>query len=255
MARPKKLNADYFSHDADMRNDNKIKAVRRKFGIIGYGVWCMILENLTDNNYFKYEYNDLNIELLAGDFDIDPETLKNIIDYCLLLNLLELKEGYLYSQKMIDRFESLLNKRKRDTNPIKNELSTSETPQKEVIVGDNTQSKVKEIKVNNNKELYIYTEKYFLERWKAARLHYDKQPTNISKLTVSESVDFNNLLKLYTPKQIDEAISGLFAQETYKTTRLRPTHFLQLEHFEKYLTCWQTNEVLFPKKLKPIERL
>ena len=31
MARPKKNNADYFSHDNDMRNDERIIALIRKF--------------------------------------------------------------------------------------------------------------------------------------------------------------------------------------------------------------------------------
>jgi hypothetical protein len=33
MARPLKNNADYFPHDNDMRNDEKILALRRKFGL------------------------------------------------------------------------------------------------------------------------------------------------------------------------------------------------------------------------------
>ena len=47
MARPKKNNADYFPHDADMRNDPKIRALRRKFGLKGYAIWNMFLESLT----------------------------------------------------------------------------------------------------------------------------------------------------------------------------------------------------------------
>lgn len=52
MARPQKNNADYFSHDNSMRNNRKIKALRTKHGVFGYGVWCMLLEYLTscENN-------------------------------------------------------------------------------------------------------------------------------------------------------------------------------------------------------------
>lgn len=155
MARPKKNNAIYFSHDADMRNDNKIKAVRRKFNIEGYGIWCMILEHLTDTDYFKYEYNDLNLELLAGDFDVDPTTLKDVFEYCIFLKLLINEDGYVYSQKLIERFDSLLNKRKRDIKPPTDELSTPITPQVEVIDIDYPHSKVKEIIVDENKEYNI----------------------------------------------------------------------------------------------------
>lgn len=95
-----------------------------------------------------------------------------------------------------------------------------------------------------------YTQQQFLKRWKDARLHFDEQPTNISKLLPHELRNFENIKRLYTPKQIEQAIQGLFQQQTYKSTRLRPTHFLELEHFEKYLTCFVTKEKLFENKNK-----
>ena len=78
-----KNNADYFSHDADMRNDVKIKALRRKFSHVGYAVWCYLLEVLTDSDFFEIEYNELNTELLSADFDISTNEFKEIIDYCI----------------------------------------------------------------------------------------------------------------------------------------------------------------------------
>ncbi len=151
MARPKKKNADYFSHDSDMRNDPKVKALRRKYGIQGYALWSMILEVLTDADYFEYEWSDLNIELLAGDFDIEPDDLKEFVEYCISLKLIQKKGEMIFSEKMKERFESLLNKRNRDRQPQKKELSTSETPKKENTVTEKPQSKVKESKVKESK--------------------------------------------------------------------------------------------------------
>jgi len=81
MARPKKNNADYFSHDADMRNDLKVKALRNKFGITGYAVWCMILEVLTDKDYFEYDWSEVSQELMSADFGIDSSLLMEIVEY------------------------------------------------------------------------------------------------------------------------------------------------------------------------------
>tara|TARA_R110000772_G_C13310212_1_gene439947 strand:- start:788 stop:1579 length:792 start_codon:yes stop_codon:yes gene_type:complete len=92
-----------------------------------------------------------------------------------------------------------------------------------------------------------FTEQQFLKRWKEARLHFDKLPTNISELKQWELVNFNNIKKTYNRLQIEQAIQGMFEQDTFKATRLRPSHFLELEHFEKYLTCFTTKEVLFKK--------
>ena len=63
MARPKKNNADYFSHDADMRNHRKMKAIRAKFGLEGYAIWNMVLEVLSNAELFIVCHNQ-GVELI-----------------------------------------------------------------------------------------------------------------------------------------------------------------------------------------------
>ena len=126
MARPKKNNADYFSHESEMRNDVKIKALRRKFSHTGYAVWNYLLEVLTDAEGFSIKWEELDIELYAADFDLDTTELSDIVDYCLRLGLLQLQGKYLTCQNLTASFASLLNKRGR--NPA---VSEAETPQKE----------------------------------------------------------------------------------------------------------------------------
>lgn len=140
MARPIKNNADYFPHDADMRNDPRIKALRRKFNLEGYAIYSMLLEFLTDSDYFEFKNDSLSLELVAGDFDIETDKLTAILQYCFQLDLFQLDaETNIISCKSLDnRLEPLLSKRKRDRN--------------EVIADDNTQSRVKERKVNKSKE-------------------------------------------------------------------------------------------------------
>jgi hypothetical protein len=112
MARPEKNNLDYFSHDCDMRNDIKVKALRRKYGHKGYSIYVMMLEHLGNSNYLQYEWNDLSIELLTPEFDIDGTELKEIIEYCVFLKLLQVEEGIIFSQKFYERNQDVLNKRK-----------------------------------------------------------------------------------------------------------------------------------------------
>lgn len=138
MARPIKNNADYFPHDADMRNDPKVKAIRRKFGIEGYGIYCMTIEYLSDSDFFVAEIGVLGIELMAGDFDIDPKKLKEVIDYCISIDLFQVDNYELSCKSLDNRLESLLSKRKRDRIGV--------------IDDDNTQSKGKESKGNERKE-------------------------------------------------------------------------------------------------------
>lgn len=164
MARPKKNNAEYFTHDADMRNDVKIKAIRRKFKHTGYAIWCFLLEALADSDFFEIDWSDINIELFSADFDISPEELIEIVEYCVKIELFTLKDGKLFSETQKNRFNSLISKRERERGFVTKNSNTAnenkaETSKKEVIAVDNPDidnenphSKVKESRVKKSKE-------------------------------------------------------------------------------------------------------
>lgn len=163
MARPSKNNAEYFSHDADMRNDVKIKALRRRFSHKGYAVWCFILETLTDTDYFEIDFNEVSQELLAADFDITVEELREIVQYCEMIGLLQLTpENRLFSAAHQRRFSGLITKRERDRERLQNLINKRKQNETEVIAAktsenenyrsDSSHSKVKESKGEKRKE-------------------------------------------------------------------------------------------------------
>jgi len=139
MARPKRNNADYFSHDSGMRDDPKIKALRNKFGITGYAVWCMMLEVLTNSDFFKRSIDDIEIEILSADFGIDADLFSDILSYMLRLRLLQTGDNCEYlSQKLTDRLQPVVDKRRN-------------SGIKGVSVTESTQSKVKKTKPKETK--------------------------------------------------------------------------------------------------------
>lgn len=105
--------ADYFSHDIDMRNDIKVKALRRKFSHTGYAVWCFMLEYLTDCTNFEFEYDEVSQELLASDFDVPVAELREIIDYSVKIGLLQHEDGKIFSAAHKRRFVRMLEVRQR----------------------------------------------------------------------------------------------------------------------------------------------
>ncbi len=177
MGRPIKNNADFFSHDADMRNDIKIKALRRRFSHTGYAVWCYILETLTDADFFRIDFNTVDQELLAADYDISVEDLQSIVYYCVKINLLQISEEetgkQLYCENLIARFSGLTSKRKNDRERLerwkKQRKSTSNKviaaiiPDKDVNRPEKPHSKVKESKEEKNKVKESKEEKYPLQ--------------------------------------------------------------------------------------------
>jgi hypothetical protein len=153
MARPKKNHLDYFSHDCDMRNDVKIKALRRKFGHKGYSIYVMMLEHLGNCDYLCYEWTSLNIELLTPDFDIDSQELIEFVNYATnVLNLFEIKNGYICCPNQMLRAEVIFGERSSfswNNSPMMkfSEDLSSKSEINSVINPDNTQIKEKESKV------------------------------------------------------------------------------------------------------------
>jgi len=133
VARPLKQGADWFKHDKDMRKDEKILAVRRKFGHLGYSIWCMTLEKLTDSDGFSVGENPLDMEFQAAEFDIDVPKLKEIWDYFVAINILQREkingqEGtFIGSRHLKHRFEGLIANRNRDTESFRQRKCTDES--------------------------------------------------------------------------------------------------------------------------------
>lgn len=190
MAQPDSNNARYFSHDADMRNDIKIKALRKKFGHTGYALWCFILESLTDSNNFEIEYfNDINKELYASDFDTDSETLTQVIEFCVRIGLLQVRGSYVFSDAHKRRFQKLershLNKRKAGILGMQKRWGKSITEDNAVITEDNghitddskREEKGKEEKRKEKKENIEIPYKEIIALWNSICLSLPKVKT------------------------------------------------------------------------------
>lgn len=134
MARPRKNNADWFSHDTDLRDNLKIKAVRAKYWLEGYAIFVMLLEVLADADNFILEENDFQVEMLAGDFRIDSAILAEMIDYIVNIWLLQRENWSLFSKHLIERMEALLNKRNNMRSVYQKKVPATETPVSEAEI-------------------------------------------------------------------------------------------------------------------------
>lgn len=66
----------YFSHDYNARNDEKIKRLIRKHGLLGYGIFWVIIEDLYNNaNALRTDY-----EGIAYDLRTDSEIIRSIVN-------------------------------------------------------------------------------------------------------------------------------------------------------------------------------
>jgi hypothetical protein len=154
MARPIKNYCDYFPHDRDMRNHRKVKAIRTKYGIVGYAIWSMILEYLTGIDGNVFEYSDVEFELMAGDFGVSATEIRDVIDYCIKLEMIFLNNGFISSESLDERLKPVYEKRGKSKDNSKKQqrlngkFVNSNTVSNGVSVTEMPQSKVNKSKVN-----------------------------------------------------------------------------------------------------------
>ena len=139
MARPLKDNADWYAHQAQMRNNRKVRVLRARFGSDGYATWCMLLECLTEADGFFLGWTALDRELIAGDFALTVERLEEIVSCCEKIGMLTIRNGTLFSENLQNSMKPLLDirERKRQWKEAKSRVSDGK---KRVSDGENPHS-------------------------------------------------------------------------------------------------------------------
>ncbi|MBP9095159.1 MAG: DUF4373 domain-containing protein [Ignavibacteria bacterium] len=163
MARPLKTGLEYFSHDVSLSSDDKVQFIEAKHGIIGYAVFCKLLEKIYKNGYYaKWEQRD---EILfAKTNSLDVKAVKEIVSDCINEGLFSAKlynEHNVLTSRSIQLRYILGSQKRKNIYLINDFLCVSETEASihvkvtltgitgeiiEVISPESTQSKVKESK-------------------------------------------------------------------------------------------------------------
>lgn len=156
MARPKKEGMDYFPHDTDAVNDEKIEALRLLYGNDGYAFYFILLERIYRTKHAELDISDAEtIQILSRKVAISVDTFHKILETCLKRGCFDREEyekrGILTSEGIKKRVAPVVEKRLKmrqkygDGNKIVSDAETKQKPDKV------KESKVKESKVNKNK--------------------------------------------------------------------------------------------------------
>ena len=82
MARPNKEGLDYFSLDTDIANDDKIKLIKAKHGLIGFAIVIMLLTKIYKEGYY-YQWSEDEQYLFADDARVDINVVTNVVNDCI----------------------------------------------------------------------------------------------------------------------------------------------------------------------------
>lgn len=92
----------YFSHDANARDDQKCRRLKRKHGMAGYGRWWQLCEVLAscDGHYLATRTDD-DWELVADYLEFPTvEETKDFIESLKSLMLIEPDPDFIWSKRM-----------------------------------------------------------------------------------------------------------------------------------------------------------
>lgn len=167
MARPKKRGLDYFSHDVDMGEDDKIYVLEAETGLKGYALWVKLLEKIYKDGYYL-KWDERTQKIFARKNNCSPELVSEVVNVAINEGLFsqELYEQYsiLTSKSIQERYLQATSRRKEvpynpnyllvSVNGYDNLVNVHKNPQSsEVDSGNKEQSKVKESKVNNKQHI------------------------------------------------------------------------------------------------------
>ena len=240
MGRPRSINAEFFYHNKNYRDDSRIKAIRRKYGHEGYAICNMMTEALVEADLIQVELSDIKYEILAGDFVIDVQVLKGILEYAIKLDFFQFEDGFLRSRDLDKSLEGMWERRVESVNDLRRAFMSSrinkghqvEFP--EVSAAEMPQSKEKKStkyqrKKKNNRSHETREEKnnsiVARRDFHSLLKKYSNHQKEDHEVDIHEQGDLDHLYEQYGYSDIDKAIEAMIAKNNHSIDFLR--HFLQ----------------------------
>ena len=118
MARPRKQGLDYFPHDVDASNDEKIEALRALYGNDGYAFYFIMLERIYRTPNFELDVSEEFLrQILAKKVAVTPQKFEEMLETALKLGCFDQeayeKRGVLTSPGIKKRAEIVVKKREK----------------------------------------------------------------------------------------------------------------------------------------------
>lgn len=229
MARPKKEGMDYFPHDTDAVNDEKIEALRMLYDNDGYAFYFILLERIYRSKDGELDVSDAEtIQILSKKVAVSTEKFSKMLETSFKWGCFEREDyeerGVLTSNGVKKRMAPVLEKRNKMRAQYKEDVSDAETPQKP---DKGKERKEKESKESNTDVLDLFN-------------HYiSKEIIKHNKITSSIRSSINTRLKDYTKddlmKAIDNYATVYHGQEYWFTHKYPLADFMRDKDVRKFL--------------------
>ena len=231
----------YFSHDYNSRADEKIKLLIRRHGILGYGTFWAIIEDLYNNaNALRTDY-----EGIAFDLRIDTNIVKSVIND---FDLFIIKDDFFGSLSVQRRLEERNEKSKKASdsanyrwNKSKDDANAMRTKCDSNAIKERKGKEVNKSKVNKSKDnisniigekqklVFPYNSEKFMFLWNelVKMPKWRKKPFSALQLTLNKLSEFD---EDFVIELIENAITGNYQGIIFSNTKEKYEQFKQQKY-------------------------
>lgn len=223
--------AYYFSHDANSRTDPKILSMMLDYGIEGYGMFWIIVENLREQDGYKMKQDKSTWRALAMQMHKTVEEIKTFLNECIKeYELFVTDDVFFYSESLLRRMnkkDEITQKRKDAANARWNKSKDEKSMQMHNKSNASAmQLDAKEMKL---KEINEMKEKIY---------------RHFKHLSITVEEKDRILSKGYTIEQLDETLDSI---ENYSSNKKYVSLNLTVQK-------WLKKEYGIPEKISDIPK-
>lgn len=204
MARPQKEGMDYFPHDVDAANDEKIEALRSLYGNDGYAFYFIMLERIYRTKNFELNISDAEtIQILSRKVGVTQELFEKMVLTSVKHGAFELDDynsrSVLTSNGIKKRANIVISKRVKMKSVYDSKVSDAETPTETPPETPQSKGKIKE-RESTEKEVKHMS---VFEAWQSEKIHIHKGVSKaieqqLNKLTVNQAEEVITAIKNYS---------------------------------------------------------
>lgn len=159
MARPRKEGLDYFPHDTDATNDEKVETLRLLYGNDGYAFFFILLERIYRTKKGELDISDPEtIEVLVNKIGVKKEKFEKMLRTSFNKNCFDVRKfkskKVLTSAGIKKRMRPVLSKRLKNKD-ISGIVSATETPPETIPIGGVSGELQESYPLNKSKEKNI----------------------------------------------------------------------------------------------------
>lgn len=151
----------WFKHDSNAHSDAKLKRVKHRYGMVGYGLYWYCVELIAgrvDKNNIRFELEE-DAEIIALEWNLDQLKIEEMMRYFVEIDLFESNENVITCLKLAKRLDDT-NAKNPEIRKIINSLNQSEilgeTPNQSEGVGkspnDSAQTRLDKTRLDKTKQ-------------------------------------------------------------------------------------------------------